>query len=275
MKKILVTGAGGLLGAHLVPLLEAEGHDVIPAGRGMIDLARPLDPSRLPERIDAVIYLAQSSRFREFPETADDIFQVNTAQPLALLDYARRAGASNFVYASTGGVYAPSPQPVTETSPLADPMGFYPASKRAAEVLAEAFAPHLHIALLRYFFIYGAGQKREMLIPRLVDSVREGRPVSLQGDEGLRANPVHASDAARATAAAARLTRTATINVAGPETVSLRSMCETIGKRIGRDPVFQIDAAASAPSLIADTSRMDELLGAPRCGFDRGVEDLL
>jgi UDP-glucose 4-epimerase len=273
--KILVTGAGGLLGTHLVPLLREEGHDAIPATREMIDLSRPLDPSRLPEKVEAVVYLAQSSRFREFPETADDIFQVNTAQPLALLDYARRAAASNFVYASTGGVYAPSAEPVTETSPLASPMGFYPASKRAAEVLAEAFQPHLHVALLRYFFIYGAGQKREMLIPRLVDSVLEGRPVSLQGDEGLRINPVHASDAARATAAAARLSQSVTVNVAGPETLSIRAICETIGERTGRAPVFTHDRNATPPSLIAETGKMAQLLAAPRIGFEEGVSDLL
>jgi nucleoside-diphosphate-sugar epimerase len=275
MKKILVTGAGGLLGSHLVPLLREEGHDVIPATRGMIDLSRPLDPSRLPQRIDAVIYLAQSSRFREFPETAADIFQVNTAQPLALLDYARRAGAANFVYASTGGVYAPSAQPVTETSPLAAPMGFYPASKRAAEVLAEAFQPHLHVTLLRFFFIYGAGQKREMLIPRLADSVLEGRSVALQGEEGLRINPVHASDAAKATAAAARLAQSATVNVAGPEVLSIRAMCETIGERTGRAPVFSHDPNATPPSLIADTRLMSQLLVAPERRFGDAIGELI
>ena len=91
MTTILMTGAAGLLGSHLVPVLEAEDADVIAAGRDMIDLSRPLDRTKLPAKIDAVVYLAQSSRFRECPEGAEDVFQVNTAQVLAMLDYARRA----------------------------------------------------------------------------------------------------------------------------------------------------------------------------------------
>lgn len=275
MKKVLVTGAGGLLGAHLVPVLQREGMEVIVASRDLLDLSRPLDSSSLPAEVDAVIYLAQSSRFREFPDAAEDIFQVNTAQALALLDYARAAGATNFVYASTGGVYAPSDEPLNESSTLQSPMAFYPASKRAAEILIEAFASFMKIVVLRYFFIYGRGQKREMLIPRLVDNVLNGRAVTLQGEEGLRLNPVHAMDAACATAAAVGLDRSAIVNVAGPETLSIRAMCEIIGSKLGRAPVFEVQPDQKPGHFIADTERMSALLGAPSRCFEDGIVELL
>ena len=288
MKKVIVTGAGGLLGAHVVTLL-AGSADVVATGHTApdlggpnvaslaLDLSRPLDRSRLPERVDAVIHLAQSSRFREFPEAAGDIFEVNTARVVDLLDYARRAGATNFVYASTGGVYGGGPEPLAEDAPAppaGETLGFYPASKRAAEILAEAFAGELHVAVLRYFFIYGPGQKRSMLVPRLVDSVREGRAVTLQGETGLRCNPVHAADAARATVAAAGLGRSATVNVAGPEILSLREMSEAIGRKVGREPVFDIQPGQPR-HLIADISRMESILAPPTRRFEDGVADLL
>lgn len=288
MKNVIVTGAGGLLGAHVVPLLARDAHVVATGYRPPeiscanvtalgLDLSGPLDRSRLPERVDAVIHLAQSSRFRDFPDAAGDVFEVNTARVVDLLDYARRAGATNFVYASTGGVYGGGAEPLGEDAPAppaGETLAFYPATKRAGELLAEAFAPCLHVAVLRYFFIYGAGQKRSMLIPRLVDTIREGRTVTLQGEGGLRCNPVHAGDAARATVAAAALERSATVNIAGPETLSLREICETIGRRVGRPPAFEVQPGEPR-DLIADTARMASLLVPPTRRFEDGVADLL
>jgi UDP-glucose 4-epimerase len=273
VNKAIVTGAGGLLGSYLVPLLSSHA-EVTACGRDKLDLSRPLDAGSLPEKVDSVFYLAQSNRFREFPEGAADVFQVNTAQPLAMLDYARRAGASHFIYASTGGVYAPSNEVIDEDSALATGMGFYPASKRAAEILAEAYAPHMTVVILRFFFIYGAGQKSGMLVPRLVASVRDGQPINLQGEGGLRINPVHASDAARATAAAATLESSSTINVAGPEELSLRQMCDTIGTRLGKTPEYKVEPVAS-PRMVAATDRMETLLVPPTVRFEQAVQELV
>jgi UDP-glucose 4-epimerase len=270
-RTILVTGASGLLGTHLLPRLADE--RVVALGRPAANLSQPLDPASLPEKIDAVIYLAQSPRFRDFPDGAGDVFQVNVAQPLALLDLARRSGATHFVYASTGSVYAPSAEPIAEDGPLADPMGFYPASKRAAELLASAYAPHLNVAILRFFFLYGAGQKRDMLVPRLVDSVRQRRPISLQGRDGIRINPIHADDAALAVKAALDLDESRTINVAGPEILSIREMGDAIGARLGAQPVYAVKEGGAGGDLIGDIGAMSRYLIAPGRRFRDGVAD--
>jgi UDP-glucose 4-epimerase len=284
MRHILVTGAQGLVGSRLVELLAPEDR-VYALGRGtavsasanvvpiVADLSKPLDPALLPPRLDAIVYLAQSNRFREFPDGAADMFQINVAQPLALAEHGRRAGATRFVYASTGSVYAASDAPVREDGP-APADGFYAASKRSAELLLRNYAPAIGVALLRFFYIYGRGQKSDMLLPRLVGNVRDGRTVTLQGEDGVRIAPLHASDAAAACIAALDLEGANIVNVAGPEALSLRRVCEIAGERLGRAPEFEVKPG-SGQSLLPDISLMAELLGPPRIRFEEGVADLL
>jgi len=100
-----------------------------------------------------------------------------------------------------------------------------------------------------------------MLVARLIESVREGREIQLQGENGLRINPVHVSDAARATAAAARLDHSAIINVARPQALSLREMNEAIGEKVGKALQFAVGDASGATVHFADTTQMNRLVG--------------
>src|SRR4051812_27221224 len=116
--RILLTGTGGLVGSTLATTLGAK-HQVYGICRRPladataltpvhVDLGTDWSPAVLPAHIDAVIHLAQSNRWQEFPDQAADIFAVNVASTARLLDYAVHAGATNFVLASTGGLYGSS-----------------------------------------------------------------------------------------------------------------------------------------------------------------------
>lgn len=292
----LVTGATGLVGSRLVRELDGwDVHAVVrdakraPAGTRPVvaDLAGAWDASVLPATVDAVVHLAQSDNYREFPAAADSIFRVNTASTLALLDHARRAGAKKFVLASTGGVYGSADRAFRETDvPAVDAspgtvsgeaadLAFYLRTRRSAELIAAAYQPHMDIAVLRFFFVYGPQQKSSMLVPRLVASVREGRPVTLQGTDGLKLNPVHVDDAARAVRAALSISGSTLVNVAGPQVLTLRAIAEAIGVAVGRAPVFSADApGAEAHHLFGDVETMSRVLGAPAVRFADGVRTL-
>lgn len=274
--RILITGGTGLVGSRLLRLLapEAELHLLVrhpdPALDGLgnihqhpVDLAGGVELSRLPARIDQVVHLAQSAHFRDFPQQAPDIFNVNVRSLAELLQYAAQAGATRFVLASSGGVYGSAASPLREdgTVSLSGHLGFYLASKLCGELLAGAYAPLMHVVVLRFFFAYGRGQRRSMLLPRLVDSVRNGLPVVLTGPEGIRVNPIHADDAAAACRAALAVTGMRTINVAGPEVHSLRALCELIGARVGKAPVYDLRPGDGGGDVMGDTTRMTELLG--------------
>lgn len=206
-----------------------------------MDLADPDLERQLPSRIDAVIHLAQSRRFREFPSGAADVFAVNTRSTALLLDHAVKSGCKDFIYASTGGVYKPSGV-LTESSPLLDfdEMQIYPASKLAAEVMLGSYARAFRVVTMRIFFMYGEGQHESMLIPRLVGSISKGSPISLTGPDGFRFNPLYVGDAASLVWEIVDSKFSGVLNVAGPEELTLGEVCERLGSMIGVTPVYEI-----------------------------------
>ena len=283
MRSILITGASGLLGRQLVKLL--IGHfELHIAGRTRgtwegvkfheLDMSQNFTTETLPNQIDSIIYLAQSDHFRDFPRHADDVFSVNVAAPMRLLDYGRRSGARQFIYASSGAVYRKSAQPLSEGADLGlgDELGYYAAAKLAAEMLTQRYSGVLEVVLLRFFFIYGEGQKAKMLVPRLIENVRTGAPIQLQGEGGISFNPIVAKEAAKAVAAALNLVGSHTINVAGPEVISIRTLCEVIGRHVGRDPNFIITDPGK--DLVADIGKMRRQLLVPERRFEHEVASL-
>lgn len=274
-KVVLVTGAGGLLGRHLLTVAshEFELHAMVrrePEKRlpsvfyHRIDLAADWKTTQLPQKLDVIIHLAQSAKFRDFPNSALDVFQVNIDSTARLLDYARRVGVSRFIYASSGGVYGRGGTAFCENSPIAPPeqLGYYLSSKMCSEMLVQSYAPVMRVVVLRPFFIYGPGQNRGMLIPRLMDNVAAKRPVILQGADGIRINPIHVQDASRAVLAALTLDQSATFNISGPSILSIREICEGMGRYLGRDPVFQF-SEEDAHDLIGNNAAMCKQLIAP------------
>lgn len=292
MKKIIVTGATGLVGSHLLLQLARhfEVHAISRIQRivenenenenvkwHQIDLNGDFDHSTLPVSVEAVIYLAQSENFRDFPNKALDVFQINTAKMLEMLDYAREAGARTFIYASSGGVYGVGGHGFSEDIALnaSGENGFYLSTKICSEILAENYKQYMNIVVLRFFFVYGKGQKRSMLIPRLVDSIKGGNPIALKGDVGIKINPIHVSDAVASVMAALNLKGFHKINVAGPEVLSLKKISEIIGVKVGMKPIFKYEGNKNPGNLIGKIEKMRKNLTAPLCFPVDGFDDVI
>ncbi len=286
-----MTGATGFIGRSLCRALAAQGYTVWgvrrPASRIdgapsvtwiSCDLSKPIDFGEWPTEIDAIVHLAQSLRFREFPEGARDVFDVNVRSTFDLLEYGRKVGIKHFLHASTGGIYGRSDREFVEADviKLARPLDFYLTSKYAAELLVENYARHFSGAILRCFFVYGPGQRADMLIPRLINSVREGLPVTLQGKDGLRVNPIFISDAIDVFSRVLEHQQDIKLNVAGAEILNLRKIGEIIGGAIRRPPVFESRPAQESISLVGDINSLSTTLEfEPQVSFAEGVTQLL
>lgn len=282
--RILVTGGTGFIGRNLLPTL-AEGHEVFaltrggPAEAGDVewieqDLAKPLDSSALPRKIDAVVHLAQSKRYREFPEGAEDMFSINVESTFRLLEYARQAGASHFLFASTGGVYGSGEEALSEGDKL-NPLNFYLSSKCSAEALVAGYRNSLVTVVFRFFFVYGPGQER-MLMPTLIDKTQAGEEIEIEGDPGLRINPIHVGDAVEAFPPALQLQRSDLFNVAGEETVAIGDLVREIGKAVGKEPRVRHTVDEPPGDLIGANQRMKDVLGVtPRISLAEGIRSML
>ncbi|WP_435641553.1 NAD-dependent epimerase/dehydratase family protein [Micavibrio aeruginosavorus] len=285
--KVLVTGANGLLGRRLAQRL-SDRNSVHAVVRAMpenplsnveyhkIDLGGEWSDASLPRDIDVIFHLAQSENFRNFPDKAMDIFRVNVDSTARLLDFAKRVSAKHFVYASSGGVYGTGNQAFHENSPITShgKLGYYLGSKLCSEILVENYAQCMIVNIVRFFFIYGPEQKRSMLIPRLVDSVRDGRAIQLQGERGISINPIHVSDAVVALEKIMDIKESATFNMAGAESFSLRDIAMMAGAVIGKDPVFE-KVGDEGQNIIANIDLMKKILVEPSISLRDGLKQLV
>jgi len=280
--RILVTGAGGFIGRHLLDRLGDE-HELLPLVRTapddsrewvVQDLAQPLELARLPKRIDAVIHLAQSRRYREFPEGADDMYAINVDSTFHLLEYARRAGAQSFLLASTGGIYGYSYETLVETSP-ANPLNFYLTSKHVAESLVGNYQAFFRTVVFRFFFAYGPAQEG-MLVPTLIEKVRKGDQILIAGRPGQRINPIHVRDAVEIFPPALKLDQSDIFNVAGNEVLSIRELVGVIEQATGESAHVRHIAPEHEGNLVGDNSRMKDVLGVqPKVALLEGIRSML
>jgi nucleoside-diphosphate-sugar epimerase len=284
--RILVTGATGFIGFYLLPKLRLH-HEAYALVRRQRtenygnkinwiaqDLTKPLDYSRLPKQIDAIIHLAQSKSYRQFPDGARDVFGVNIHGTFQLLEYAREIGAKCFIFASTGGVYGKSYKRLVEKDPV-NLCNFYVSSKYSAELLIANYQRFFRTVVFRFFSVYGSGQK-DMLVPTLLQKVLNSETVTIEGNPGLRINPIYVEDAVRIFEPALHLQTSDLFNVAGDESVTISDLVKLIERISGIDAFVRHTDSGPQGDLVGDNGRMKEVLNVhPRVRLLEGLKRMV
>jgi nucleoside-diphosphate-sugar epimerase len=163
----------------------------------------------------------------------------------------------------------------SDTLAVDSPLGFYLGTKLCTEVLVQNYRHFFKAAvILRPFFIYGPGQRKDMLIPRLIESVRSGRPIELQGPEGLRLNPVFVEDAVIAFARALHVEGAHVMNVAGPDVLTLREIGESIAALLGTEAKF-VRREGTPDDYIGTMETAIARLGLELTAFSEGLRRTL
>ncbi len=299
MNRVLVTGAAGFIGSHLVERLLHENHEVIGVdsftgyysrerkernlAAAMEDSAfelveedlLTLDCQNLLCGVDAVLHLAgEPGVRRSWGKSFGRYMERNVSTTQRLLE-ATSEGGIRFVYVSSSSVYgSDSGGPVDEDHPRR-PASPYGTSKLAAEELVGLYRRERGVpaTILRYFTVYGPRQRPEMALARFLFAARKGRPVEVFGDGGQTRDMTYVLDAVEATVAALEA-EPGVYNVGGGTRATVNEMLDAVRRVTGVDVEVRYGppAAGDVRSTWADSRRAARELGyAPRTSLEEGI----
>ena len=281
-QRVLLTGAQGFTGQHLVPLLEAKGWEVWSLDRekssrnSPIPLERSVQADLLDEAAlqaavqhvqpQAVIHLAAIAFVGH--GSADDFYRVNVVGTRHLLAaLAQLATPPQCVLlASSANIYGNSQGGALAENTPANPANDYAVSKLAMEYMAQLWVPQLPVVLVRPFNYTGLGQSPQFLIPKIVAHAKQRAPVIELGNLDVDRD---FSDVRDVAAAYVRLLEQAPagrcFNVGSGRTHSLREVIERVEAISGHHMDVRVNPAFvranEVRTLRADTSALEHAIG--------------
>jgi nucleoside-diphosphate-sugar epimerase len=283
--RVVVTGAAGFVGGQVARALAGAGHEVLAVdclarstapqaaqatwtaldrhpGVTLIEADLAADDLSKPAEADVIVHLAGRPGVRSsFGRGAAATERDNVEATRRLLAACTRG--PRFVLASSSSVYGPGgPRPARESDELR-PASPYARSKVRAEHLA--LASRLPVTILRYFSVYGPGQRPDMAFHRFIEAALAGRPLPLLGDGRQSRAFTYVGDVVAATmrAATTDLPPGTVLNIGHDRPEPLGSAIALLGDLLGVAPRVghHPPARGDAPRTWADPGRAADLLG--------------
>ncbi len=299
-RRALVTGAAGFIGSHVCRTLLRGGWTVTGID-GFTDSYDPVEKlmraaslARLAgmklavgnladmeldthlDGVEVVFHLAGRAGVRASFSSEALYMRDNVVATERLLRAARRGGVRRLIYASSSSVYGDGEVPFHEDAPLS-PISPYGKSKLEAErVCLDTGGRDLETTALRYFTVFGPGQRPDMGLRLFAEAALTGGRITLLGDGTQRRDFTYVTDVVSATVAAADSPVSGlAINVGGGCAVSIAEVLDLLARLTGSR--LQVDrqpfARGDVKTTSADLGRAQRLLGfTPLVPFEVGYE---
>lgn len=267
MKRVLITGAAGFIGAAVGERLLARGFDVVGldnlndyydlqlklarigrVGDAMefrkADIADEAQLKRLFETsgpFDVVVNLAAQAGVRYSLENPDAYAQSNLVGFLNVLECCRTYGVPHLVYASSSSVYGLNEDvPFRETDRVDRPASLYAATKKSNELMAHAYSHLFGFATtgLRFFTVYGPWGRPDMAPFLFADAILHGRPIKVFNGGKMERDFTYIDDVAEMVARAVEQAPTKPVrifNVGNQQPVVLGEFIGEIERATGRE----------------------------------------
>lgn len=308
-RTVLVTGAGGFIGSHLVERLVHDGHtvrafvryngrddrghlDALPDEiKGSVEVRRGdlKDPEAIRRAVKGqswVFHLGASIAIPYSYENPLDVVQTNVNGTAHVLDACRDSEAlDRVVLTSTSEVYGTAQRvPIDESHPL-QPQSPYAASKVGSDALGLSYhrSFELPVAILRPFNTFGPRQSARAIIPTIISQALTRSSIRL-GSLDPRRDLTYVRDTASGFVSIASCDRAIgqVVNIGRGDDVSIGELVDRIGQRLGTplkvetDPQRVRPPASEVLRLLAGTDLANELWGwEPRYSLDEGLDETI
>jgi UDP-glucuronate 4-epimerase len=219
-------------------------------------------------RFDAVVHLAARAGVRPSVKDPQLYIDTNITGTHHLLEAAHRNGVGRFLFASSSSVYGLAKKvPFTEDLPLPQTLSPYAATKLAGEQLCGNYA-HLYgmkVVCLRFFTVYGPGQRPDLAIHKFTDAIYRGQSIPQYGDGSTRRDYTYIDDIVQGVAGALRYEGQGfdIFNLGENQTTTLSELIIEIEKALGKKAVIERlpEQQGDMPLTAADITKARQLLG--------------
>lgn len=303
MKKVLVTGADGFIGSHLVEMLAGKGvqvralaqynsfnhwgwledvgcKDIIEVVCG--DVRDPHFCKTICRDVDTVFHLAALIAIPYSYHAPDSYLDTNIRGTLNICQAARENQVMRVIHTSTSEVYGSAQYvPIDEKHPL-HPQSPYSASKIAADAMAMSFynAFNLPLTIARPFNTYGPRQSARAVIPTIITQIAAGKKQIQLGDVSPTRDFNYVDDTCRGFVALAESEQAIgeTVNIGSNFEISVLETLNLIKTIMTSDVEFLLDEQRLRPEksevnrLWCDNSKLKNLTGfVPQVCLEEGL----